>query len=142
MPEGHLRFGHVLLLLDRPADAAAELRLALGSTDDVLLRYYGQLFLGAAEEALGKFDVARDAFAEAGRLYPTAQSPGIALSGLARRRGDRDGALRELQRVFNLPSVEPERDDPWWTYYTAQGRNVDALLEQLRRPFVHAEAER
>jgi tetratricopeptide (TPR) repeat protein len=142
MPEGHLRFGHVLLLLGRPADAAVALRRALASTDEVLLRYYGLLFLGATEEALGNFDAARDAFAQAATLYPTAQSPGLALSALARRRGDRNGALRELQRVFELPSVEPERDDPWWTYYVAQGRHVDDLLEQLRRPFLGAEVER
>jgi hypothetical protein len=71
-----------------------------------------------------------------------AQSPGLALSALARSRGDRDGALRELKRVFDLPAGVPERDDPWWTYYVAQARNADDLLEQMRRPFVRAEVER
>jgi len=142
MPEGHLRLGHVLLLLDRPADAAVALRIALGATDDTLLRYYGQLFLGASEEVLGNVDAARAAFTEAAALYPLAQSPGLALSALARRRGDRDGALRELRRVFDLPREQSDRDDPWWTYYVAQARNADDLLEELRRPFVHAEVDR
>jgi tetratricopeptide (TPR) repeat protein len=142
MPEGHLRFGHVLLLLEHFADATAELRLALGSTDDGLLRYYGQMFLGASEDAAGHVDAARVAFTEAAALYPMAQSPGLALSALARSRGDRDGALRELKRVFDLPAGVPERDDPWWTYYVAQARNADDLLEQMRRPFVRAEVER
>jgi tetratricopeptide (TPR) repeat protein len=140
--EAHLRFGHVLLRLQRFADAAAELRLGLASTDEALLQYYGQLFLGAAEEALGNVDAARAAFTEAATLYPLAQSPGLALSGLARRRGDRDGALRELRRVFEMPPEQSDRDDPWWTYYVAQARNADELLAEMRRPFVHAEGER
>lgn len=142
MAEAHLRFGHVLLRLERFADAAAELRLGLGSTDDALLRYYGQLFLGASEEMLGNVDAARAAFTEAAALYPSAQSPGLALSALARRRGDRDGALRELRRVFDLPREQSDRDDPWWTYYVAQARNADDLLAEMRRPFVHAEVKR
>jgi tetratricopeptide (TPR) repeat protein len=100
-----------------------------------LLRYYGELFLGAEEESLTQYDAAFDAYHRAAALYPTAQSPWLALSQLARRRGDRAAALRALQQVFDLPS-EPDRDDPWWTYYVAQARNIDQLFEDLRRPFL------
>ena len=63
MPEGRLHYGRVLSLRNRHAEAVSELRQALASMDDELLRYYGELFLGAAEEALGHFDAARDAYA-------------------------------------------------------------------------------
>jgi tetratricopeptide (TPR) repeat protein len=135
-PELHLRFGHVLSLLERHADAAKELRDALASEDETVLRYYGQLFLGSAEESLGHADSAREAYIEAAALYPTAQSPHIALSALARRRGDRATALREMQKVFELERAESEPDDPWWRYYTAQARNADELLSALLRPFI------
>jgi len=83
----------------------------------------------------GQHDAARDAYERAAALYPMAQSPLLALSELARRQGNRPAALRALQRVFDLPSTEPERSDPWWRYHVEQARNVDELLEELRRPF-------
>jgi hypothetical protein len=68
-------------------------------------------------------------------LYPTAQSPLLALSSLARRRGDRAGVLGALQQLFALPANKRDRDDPWWTYHVEQARHADELLEQLCRPF-------
>jgi hypothetical protein len=56
------------------------------------------------------------------------------LSALARRRGDRSGALREIRRVFELASGADE-DDPWWSYHTAQARNADDLITALIAPF-------
>jgi Tfp pilus assembly protein PilF len=136
-PEAHLRYGHVLLRLDRYADAARELEQALATTDDGLHRYYGQLFLGAAREGLREFESAREAYAEAARLFPGAQSPRIALSALARRRGDRSGAMTELDQVLRrgAPADATDRDDPWWHYFVDQARNADQLLADLRRPF-------
>ena len=76
------------------------------------------------------------AYEEASARFPDAQSPLLALSQLARRRGDRAGALAAIARVFALPSpAERERTDPWWTYNTAQARNADDLLEGVRAPF-------
>jgi len=135
MPEAQLRLGRALSLLDRHADAAAVLREAIAATDEALLRYYGQLFLGAAEEALGQLDSAAAAYSAAEALYPAAQSPRIALSALARRRGDRSVALREMQQLFDVPFEPEDNADPWWTYHLAQTRTVDDVLEQLRRPF-------
>ena len=132
--EARLRLGRVLSLLERHADAVVELRATIDATRDELLRYYGQLFLGAAEEALGKLDAARDAYEAAAALFPGAQSPRIALSALARRRGDRATAWKALERVFHPPD-DSEREDPWWAYHVAQTRDVDDLLERLRRPF-------
>ena len=66
-----------------------------------------------------------------------AQSPGLALSALATRLGDRAGALAAITAVFILPRG-PGDEDPWWTYHKAQGRNDEELLTQLRRPFLEA----
>jgi tetratricopeptide (TPR) repeat protein len=133
--EAHLRLGRVLSLLDRNADAIVELRAALAATRDDVLGYFASLFLGAALEATRDFDAARDAYIDASRRFPAAQSPHIALSALARRRGDRGGALRDMQQLFARPDRNPETDDPWWEYYVVQARNADALLDDLRRPF-------
>jgi len=133
--EARLRLGRVLGLLGQHADAARELRQVVGSVDDDVLRYYGELFLGAEEEALSRYDAALAAYQRAAALYPAAQSPWLALSSLGRRRGDRSEAQRALQHLFDLPSRARD-DDPWWTYYVAQARDVDALLDTLRRPFL------
>jgi tetratricopeptide (TPR) repeat protein len=138
MVEARVRLGRVLLAVGKAQDAVDELRPAVASTDDPLLQYFGSMFLGAAEEALGHLPGARDAYARAAMLYPRAQSPYLALSALATRRGDRAGALTEIRRVFDLRGAQDQREDPWWAYHVAQGRNTDELLEQLWRPFLEA----
>jgi Flp pilus assembly protein TadD len=140
--EAHLRLGRVIGQLGRHVDAAGQLRQALTLVDDDQLRYYGELFLGAEEEALGHFDAARGAFEKAAALFPSAQSPLIGLSELAHRRGDRPGALAAMQKVFALPNAANiGRDDPWWVYHAAQARNADALLDAVRAPFRRAAPE-
>ena len=57
------------------------------------------------------------------------------MSALARRRGDRAGALREIRSVFELAS-DGSDDDPWWTYHVAQARNADDLFTELIWPSV------
>jgi len=133
--EARLHLGRVLFRLGRHAEAVNELTQALRSIDDPLLRYYGELFLGAAREALGDLDGAGESYARAAALQPGAQSPLVALSALARRRGDRAGALSQIRRVFDLPASEADTDDPWWTYHVSQARNADELFEALIQPF-------
>jgi hypothetical protein len=66
----------------------------------------------------------------------------IALSQLARRRGDRTGALAAIARMFALPMPEDgDRRDPWWFYTTAQARNADDLLDAMRAPFRRGSAQ-
>jgi tetratricopeptide (TPR) repeat protein len=134
--EVRLRLGRVLQRRGRHREAASELRLAIDAADEDLLRYYGYLFLGAAQEELSDFAGAAASYTAAATLYPAAQSPRLALSALARRRGDRKEALEEIGRVFGLPASPPARDDPWWSYHTAPARNADALLDELRQPFL------
>jgi tetratricopeptide (TPR) repeat protein len=134
--ETRVRLGHVLLDRRKPQEAADELRKALSSTADPNLLYFASMFLGAAEEALGHLDEARRPYANASEIYPRAQSPYVALSALARRRGDRPTSIVNIERLFGLPA---DRDDPWWGYRTAQEQHADELLAQLRRPFLEAQ---
>jgi tetratricopeptide (TPR) repeat protein len=135
--EARLRYGRVLGALGKHAEAAVELRRAVAELADPQLLYYAELFLGAEEEALGNRDAARVAYEQAAIGYPMAQSPLLALSQLARRHGDRGGALGAIDRLFALPEEERDlKDDPWWWYYVAQARDADDLLEAMQRPYL------
>src|SRR3954471_4969159 len=135
--EARLRRGRVLGALGRHAEAVAELRRALGDLADPQLLYYAELFLGAAEEALGNRDAARVAYEQAAAHFPRAQSPLLALSQLARRYGDRGGALRAIERLFALSADERDpHDDPWWWYYVAQAADADDLIAAMHQPFL------
>jgi len=129
--QAHLHLGHVLLARGRAQDAVSELTAAR-TTPDPLLRYYADMFLGAAEEALGHADAARPAYVDAATLFPRAQSPALALGALETRQGNRVAAARAIAVVFNLPQDAESRDDPWWRYRTVQGRDADERLAQLR----------
>jgi len=132
-PEARLRLGRVLGLLGRHKEAAATLRRALNETDDLPLVYWGSLFLGAEEEALGRDADARTAYERARELRPGAQAPSLALSQLARRAGDRSRAIAELRAVLTLPSDEVSRYDLLWDYHGAPTSEADILFAELRR---------
>ena len=135
--EARLRYGRVLGALGKQQESAAALRRAVADLTDTQMLYYANLFLGAAEEALGNRDAARVAYEQAAERFPMAQSPLLALSQLARRYGDRGGALRAIDRLFALDQAERgEHDDPWWSYYRAQARDAENLLEAMRQPYV------
>ena len=115
----------------------SELRRAAGELTDPEQLYYAELFLGAEEAALGNREAARVAYDRAAELFPQAQSPLLALSEIARRSGDRNGALRAIDRLFALSGEgRDEHDDPWWWYYTTQARDADDLLDALYQPFL------
>jgi tetratricopeptide (TPR) repeat protein len=129
--EARLRLGHVLLARGKPREAMEALVQADNEDWDPVLHYYAALFLGAAQEALGQIDEARDSYGRAARIAPRAQSPYLALSALAMRRGDRAGAVRELEPMVAFAAEPFGRDDPWWIYYVVQARDADRLLRQL-----------
>ncbi|HEY1909601.1 MAG TPA: tetratricopeptide repeat protein [Vicinamibacterales bacterium] len=139
--ETRLRQGRVQGELGRHAEAASSLEQATHAATSSPMAYYADLFLGAEREALGRFDLARTSYESAAALYPRAQSPLIALSQLARRTGDRAGALRSMEQLFALPRVRDEHDDPWWMYYLYQARGADALIDAVRKPFLLKEAQ-
>jgi len=134
--EARIHHGAVLGALGRHDEAAGELRKAAASAQGPILRYYAELFLGNEEQALGGRDAARAHYNQASALFPTAQSPRIALSALARQRGDRVEALAAMRHVLNLPADERRREDPWWSYRFWFDKNAEMLLRDLYRPFL------
>jgi tetratricopeptide (TPR) repeat protein len=136
--DARLRLGHALLTRGQFKDAADELQLVFTASNDRLLQYFASLFLGAAQERLNQVEQARRSYRHAAELYPKAQSPRLALSALAWRRGERDTALSEIHSVIDPSGVGAmsPHDDPWWGYNTLPERNVDMLFDDLWRPFL------
>ncbi len=129
--EARVHHGFVLSALGRDDEAAEELRLAVKQAQGAQLRYYAELFLGRAEQSLGNRDAARDHYLRAAALYPTAQSPLLALSLLARQFGDRTGALEAMRQLLTRPLSGRNMPDPWWAYYQWQNQNSDVLFKEL-----------
>ena len=108
------------------------------SADDDLLRYYGELFLGAEEEALGTVR-RRASTPTSGRrrcIRPRSRR-GSRSAASARRRGDRAAALRALQQLFDLPSDRRSSATIRGGPTTSRRRATSTtLLEALRQPFL------
>ena len=133
--EAHLRLGRVMGLLGHHDQAVAELQQAAASINDPQLLYYASLFLGRELAALSRRSEARDQYERAAMLYPSAQSPLLALSQLARSSDDLEAALLSLERAFALPRQDPWKDDPWWTYDLAHVRDADPLVAEMHKMF-------
>jgi Tetratricopeptide repeat len=127
--EARVRLGHTLGELGRHAEAAGELQRAIDAGPVGERLYFAQLFLGREQQALGNPHEARRCYQDAAELYPTAQSPQLALSHLTRESGDRTGALAAL-RGISAPRFD--RTDPWWTYYQPHLEDADALMDKMR----------
>jgi len=135
MAEAHLHLGHVLLLRGKPDEAMRELRQALTTLDDPLLRYFGEMFLGASLEGAKQPAAARAAYTRALELFPRSQSAALALSAAAMRQGDRAAAMAAMDRMIAASGDEANERDPWWRYLDSQVRNADALLAEMYAPF-------
>jgi Flp pilus assembly protein TadD len=91
------------------------------------------MFLGAAYEALGRYDSARESYGRAAALYPGAPSPRLALSQLALRGHDRAQALAAVQSALRPAARPGDAADPWWRYHVVQGRAAAARFDELYR---------
>jgi tetratricopeptide (TPR) repeat protein len=129
--DARVRLGHILSELGRHEDAMVELHRALEGALDQEHDYLAQLFLGRAAQALGRRDEAKRRYEEAAALYPSAQSPQLALAHLARASGDRAGALRMLNGVTKQAS-DLHSIDPWWSYYQPHVMTATDLMNQIR----------
>jgi tetratricopeptide (TPR) repeat protein len=126
--EARIRLARIKGGWGRHEEAAADLRLCVGQPLAPLLEYEARLLLGREDEALGRREEARDAFARASALYPGAQSPRLALSQMARDDGDRAGAIAALDFLGGRRDL-----DPWWTLTRAHVPGVDELFAEMRR---------
>jgi tetratricopeptide (TPR) repeat protein len=128
-----LHLGHVLAEQGQHKNALTELTQALALINNPDLAYFGHMFSGRSAAALGQAAVAREAFEQAARLKPAAQSPLLALSQLAYSRGDTAEATAMLARVADLAALEDKGHDPWWIY----NRSIGLLFfEPLRQDIV------
>ncbi len=135
-----VRRARSLQMLGRHDEALGELRGAVPLTTDPALLYYAAIFEGATHEALGNMTAARESYERAATGFPNAQSPLVALSRIARDRGDRAGAQAAMARVF-ARETRAEEDDPWWIYHLWFVRNADELNRQLRQSLVPVPAD-
>ena len=130
-PEAHLHLGRAMGLLGKHAEAVPILEQVTLPAADARLSYLRDLLLGTEYAAIGRFDDARSTFDRAAGLFPTAQSPLIALSDAAIRAGDRGVAADTLRRLQRLPAAS-ERTDPWWDYYRAYASDAPEQLAIVR----------
>ena len=97
--------------LGRHDEAASLLRDVTPRLTEPRLQYLAQLFLGTEEAATGHLARAREAFERAAVLFPTAQSPLVALADVAWRAGARAEALDALRRLEELPDDTEAREE-------------------------------
>ena len=130
--EAGLRLGRVLGRLGKHTQAVQMLVQSVPPPGDSRLAYFRELFLGTEYATLGQAEDARKSFERAQALYPTAQTPLIALSNLERRSGNRDAALDALRRLEGLPADASDRMDPWWGYYASYAGDASQQLDAVR----------
>jgi tetratricopeptide (TPR) repeat protein len=129
--EARLRLAHVLGDRGRHEEAREQLLQATRNPLPRLLDYYGSLLLGREEQALGNAGAARRAFERAAALFPSAQSPRIALSHVALMRGDRQSAVGALAPVGGAtPTVD---EDPWDVIHRLHDPFADELIARFRQ---------
>jgi tetratricopeptide (TPR) repeat protein len=137
--EARIRLGNVLGLRGHHKEAVAELERALTTVgDDHTLAYYARMFFAREAGQLGRIAQARASYEAAARLYPSAQSPWIALSQLAHRAGDDASAGDLLGRAFSTTRERDLAGDPWWRYAADAGRSADALIANARTALIAA----
>ena len=135
LADARLRLGRVLIVQERHEEGLQALQRAISESRDRLLTFYAHLFSGDAELSLGRPDDARISYERAIALYPDSQAAQIGLASALRTAGDADALAAVLPTLTR--DEARDGDDPWWDYYFGDAVNVDALLEQLRAPYLH-----
>lgn len=131
LSEARVRLGQVLGAQGRHADSRRELELAVQAPLEPAMAYFAALLTGAAHRALGDAAAAEAAFRRASVLAPDARTPQLALAGVLRDLGDREGSAASLARALTPPSMH-DAIDPWWRYRGIRGHGSATWLDALR----------
>jgi tetratricopeptide (TPR) repeat protein len=127
-----LHLARVSHLLGDDETASSATSAVLSGTARPANKYVAELLAGSIHQAARRFHRARESYERAAALYPTAQSPLVALSQAARASGDRAEAVRSVERLIALPRDVDGRGDPWWDYESSAIRDFGPLLDTLR----------
>lgn len=122
--------GRVLSALNRHGEAIANLTTAAETLTTSELQYLNDMFLGLALERAGQLDAAAAAYQRAHERYPSAQTPLLALSAVARRRDSYAEAREPMTAVWSLDPARTD-DDPWWDYAVSHTRTADAAITRV-----------
>jgi tetratricopeptide (TPR) repeat protein len=127
--EARVRLGRLLNVRGAHADAAAELKTALGAQPQPIVAYFANLFAARAAQALGHVQEAADRYHDASALFPDAQSAILGISQAALLGAKVPEAVAPIQRLG--PRSATFESDPWWTYPMASGRDANELMQHL-----------
>ena len=130
--EAGVRGGWLLVQQERFADAMAWLDVTIPDADRELA-YWRSLFRGRALHGLKRHREAADAYRDAFRRFPGAQTAGL---GVALELGmlDRDEEADQIVRSLRLTAVTAP--DPWTTYMTGEGRYAAKAVAELRKKVI------
>ena len=128
--EPRVRLARLYEQAGRHDDALALLATAFKLPMSAPTEYMAQLVAGRADGALGHVDDGVAHLKAALELFPSSQTPLIAMSHIYLMSGDLEqaGAMAAALR----DSAPGEHDDPWWSYFPGAWLGASALLDQLR----------
>ena len=120
LSEARVRLGRVLTLQGRLDEGAELLGAARARTDNRILHFWSDLFLGDLEDRRGRLFAAKAAYERARHLYPNAQS---ALLGLAVATSRIDPARTSTVDVWAaVGTAEPGGSEDPRVYHLCLGR--------------------
>ncbi len=128
-PEANVRLSAVRLQLGQFQEALAANDLAIVPAADRPLAYWAALWRGRILDAMNRPADAERAYASALDAWPTGQAAGVGLALMRFKQNHRVEAAEASSRVQAMPPGAP---DPWWTYFSGDGRFVAAWLTELR----------
>jgi hypothetical protein len=135
-PEARVRLARLYAQDGRNAEALALLATAFKLPMGDETEYVAHLIAGRANGALGHTEDGLSHLKAALELFPTAQTPIIAMSRLYLESGDLERATA-LAAGLGSESPAEDRNDPWWSYFPGawlgQGALLDRLRDQVRR---------
>ena len=137
--EARLRLGRVLIQQQKPDEGLPLVEQAATESPDRVIQYFGLLFAGDAQLALGRAADARRSYERAIEQFPHAQAARLGLGSALRASSDGSEALQAMLPTLTKAPSSRAGDDPWWDYYDGDASQVEALLGQLRGPFRNAQ---